>query len=93
MTTKNLLVALTGNVLPKGELKREMIEFHNKMVGKSAYFKRKENVNSNCGSCIQRVRAAIWKWYHFDETSPNYKGFEFTGQFGVARQPKYKYVD
>ena len=91
MTTKNLLIALTGNVLPKGELKLEMMRFHNRMVGKSDYFKKVENENTSCGSCIQRVRSAVWKWYHFDESSPNYKGLEFTGQFGVNRQPKYVY--
>lgn len=89
MTTKQLLVALCGKGLPKGELKTEMFKFHNSMVGKSKYFRKEENVKTSCGSCIQRVKTAIWKWYHYDEKAPNYKGLTFSGRLGAHNIPLY----
>jgi len=93
MTTKQLLVALTGKSLPKGELKQEMFAFYNSMVGKSKYFPKEENPKTSCGSCIQRVKTSIWKWYHSDEKAPNYKGLVFTGKLGVRNIPLYVYDD
>ena len=89
MTTKQLLIALLGSGLPKGDVKQEMFDFHNKMVGKSIYFKKVENSKTACGSCIQRVKTAIWKWYHHDPTAPKYKGLVFTGSFVAMNMPKY----
>lgn len=89
MTTKQLLIALSGKGLPKGELKQEMFNFYNSMVGKSRYFPKQENPKTGCGSCIQRVKTAVWKWYHSDEKAPNYKGLTFTGKFGAHNIPLY----
>ncbi len=93
MTTKQLLVALSGNGLPKGDLKQEMFKFYNSMVGKSKYFRKEENPKTACGSCIQRVKTSIWKWYHHDEKAPNYKGFTFTGRLGAHNIPIYIFDD
>jgi len=90
MTAKQLLTALNGNSLPKGDLKIEMFKFYNSMLGKSKYFTKRENPATNCGSCIQRVKTNIWKWYHHDDSAPTYKGFEFTGRYGVHNIPIYK---
>ena len=93
MTTKNLLIALIGGKLPKGELKQEMFDFYNSMVGKSKYFPKEENPRTDCGSCIQRVKTTIWKWYHSDEKAPTYKGLVFTGKLGVHNIPIYTFQD
>jgi hypothetical protein len=93
MTTKQLLVALSGNGLPKGELKAEMFKFYNSMVGKSKYFPKSENPKTACGSCIQRVKTSIWKWYHYDEKAPTYKGLTFTGRLGAHNIPIYIFDD
>ena len=93
MTTKQLLIALIGKGLPKGDLKQEMFKFYNSMVGKSKYFPRQENPKTGCGSCIQRVKTSIWKWYHHDETAPTYKGLFFTGTFGTHNIPQYTLED
>ena len=93
MTTKNLLIALAGGSLPKGDLKAEMFKFYNSMVGKSKYFPRSENPKTACGSCIQRVKTSIWKWYHYDEKAPTYKGLVFTGKLGVRNIPLYRIED
>jgi hypothetical protein len=93
MTTKNLLIALTASSMPKGELRLEMFNFYNSMVGKSKYFPRSENPKTACGSCIQRVKTSIWKWYHSDETAPTYKGLVFTGRLAAHNIPVYVYED
>jgi len=92
MTRKSLILALVGGGLPKGELKAEMFEFYNSMVCKSKYFAKSENPKTACGSCIQRVKTSIWKWYHYDEKAPNYKEIEFTGKLGAHNIPVYKFV-
>ena len=92
MTRKSLIIALVGSGLPKGELKKEMFNFYNSMVGKSKYFPRSENPKTGCGSCIQRVKTSIWKWYHYDEKAPNYKEIEFTGRLGAHNIPIYKLI-
>lgn len=84
------MLALVGSGLPKGDLKLEMFKFHNSMVGKSIYFRREENPKTACGSCIQRVKTNIWKWYHLDPKAPDYKELEFTGKFGAHNIPLYK---
>ena len=92
MTQKELMLALAGSSMPKNDLKREMFNFYNSMVGKSKYFGRQENPKTACGSCIQRVKTSIWKWYHSDETAPNYSELEFTGRLGAHNIPLYKVV-
>ena len=89
MTTKQLLIALLGTGLPKGEIKREMFAFYNSKVGTGKYFMKWENPNTGCGSCIQRVKTNIWKWYHEDEKAPTYKGIIFTGRYVAHNMPLY----
>lgn len=93
MTTKQLLIALTASGLPKGELKEEMFKFYNSMVGKSKFFPKSENPKTGCGSCIQRVKTSIWKWYHTDEKAPSYKGLVFTGRLAAHNIPVYIFDD
>ena len=93
MTTKELVLGLTGrNQAPKGAMRKKMFEFHNSMIGKSKYFKRIENPDTRCGSCIQRVVKAIFDWYHYDESAPSYSEIEFTGRLGLNNKPIYKFV-
>ena len=49
MTRKNLILALVGGGLPKGELKAEMFKFHNSMVGKSKYFRKRRTLRQLVG--------------------------------------------
>ncbi len=93
MTRKALILALVGGGLPKGELKAEMFSFYNSMVGKSKYFSKSENPKTACGSCIQRVKTSIWKWYHYDEKAPTYKEITFSGRNGAHNIPLYKFVE
>jgi hypothetical protein len=93
MTTKNLLIGLLGVSLPKGELKEEMFKFYNSKVGTSKYFPKEENPKTACGSCIQRVKTSIFKWYHYDSSAPKYKGLVFTGRLGVRNIPMYTVED
>lgn len=92
MTTESFLIALAGNGLPKGDMKAEMFRFHNSMVGKSVYFVKQENPNTGCGSCIQRVKTAVWKWYHLDETAPKYNRLVFI-KLGAHNIPLYNVTD
>ena len=89
MDRKTLLKSLMGTGLPKGELKQEMFKFYNSMVGKSKYFPREENPKTACGSCIQRVKTSIWKWYHYDDNAPSFEELEFTGKLGIHNIPIY----
>jgi len=93
MTTKSLLIALAGGGLPKGDIKKEMFNFHNSMIGKSVYFKKQENPKTACGSCIQRVKTAVWNWYHLDESSPNYEELVFLDKLGAHNIPLYTVRD
>ena len=93
MSTKNLLIALLAELCLRVILKSEMFKFYNSMVGKSKYFPRQENPKTACGSCIQRVKTSIWKWYHSDEKAPTYKGLVFTGKLGVHNIPIYTFQD
>lgn len=92
MSRKQMILGLVGSGLPKGELRAAMFKFHNEMVGKSIYFKKWENPNTACGSCIQRVKTAVFKWYHNDGGAPSYKELEFTGRLGAHNIPLYKLV-
>ena len=92
MSTKELMLALAGSGLPQRDVKREMFNFYNSMVGKNKLFPRQENPKTACGSCIQRVKTSIWKWYHSDEQAPTYSELEFTGRLGAHNIPLYKIV-
>ena len=91
MSSKELLIALLSGTMPKGDTKSEMFKFYNSMVGKSKYFPREENPKTACGSCIQRVKTSIWKWYHSDETAPSFSELTFTGRLGAHNIPLYTY--
>ena len=93
MTTKQLLIALTASGLPKGDVKDEMFKFYNSKVGTSRYFTKQENPRTGCGSCIQRVKTNIWKWYHSDEKAPTYKGLVYTNKNVAYNMPQYIYED
>lgn len=93
MSKKQLLIALLSNKVPSGDLKKEMFELHNSLYGKSRHIRKVENPKTFCGTCIQRVRTSVWKWYHFDPSAPKYKGLEFTGKFGIYNTPIYVYND
>lgn len=90
MTNKEMFMALTGHKIPKGELKEKMFEFHNKRFGKSKYVRKEENPKTFCGSCIQRVKAAVWKIYHSDEYRWSYDELVFQNKLGIHNQPIYK---
>ncbi len=93
MTKKQIFLSLTGSSLPKGELKQEMFKLHNSLVGKSRYIRREENPKTGCGSCIQRVKVNLWKWYHFDEAAPTYKGLVYANKNGIFNMPIYRIED
>lgn len=88
---KELLLSIVmKNTVYNKDVKGQMFEFYNSMVGKSKYFPRAENPKTACGSCIQRVKNSIWKWYHYDESAPTYDELEFTGKLGIHNTPLYK---
>lgn len=88
MEFKELLFSLMRVGLPSGELKREMFDFHNSMVGKSQYITKAENGRTMCGSCIQRVKSNVFKYYHY-EYEPKFSEFIFLNRFGVNNMPMY----
>ena len=88
MELKELLIALRTQKMDK-HLKREMFEFYNSMVGKSKYFRGKQNPKTSCGSCISNVETCIWKWYHNDESAPTYSELQFGGRLGINNRPLY----
>ena len=91
MSYKKMFLDLTGNGLPKGELKEAMFAFHNARYGKSKYVRKEEKPSTMCGSCIQRVKATCWKIYHDkEEFKTTYKEIEFTGRLGIHNMPIYK---
>ena len=88
---KELLFELVQkNTIRNNEVKNNMFEFYNSMVGRSKYFPRKENPKTSCGACVQRVKNNIWKWYHNDESAPTYSELEFTGKLGIHNTPIYR---
>jgi hypothetical protein len=90
MTNKQMFIELTGNGVPKGELKEAMFAFHNKWYGKSPYILKVESPNTQCGSCIQRVKSSCWKVYHSDLYRWSYDEVEWTGRLGMHNAPAYK---
>lgn len=89
MSVEELLMGLCRVSSPRGELREEMFNFHNGMVGKSIYFPRAQNPRTACGSCIQNVKVAIFKWYHFDSDAPKFDSLVFKGKFGMHKIPLY----
>ena len=81
---------IVGRRMPKGDDKRRVIAFHNSLVGKYPRFKREENENTFCGSCVARVRERLWKWYHELELQP-LNDLEFTGgRYNEDGRPIYE---
>lgn len=87
MELKDLLVALLTEKFDK-DLKEATFAFHNAMVGKSKFFPKAKDVRTSCGSCIQGVRVAIWKWYHF-EFDNKFEELVFKEKFGIHKKPLY----
>ena len=90
MTNKEIYLGLLGNGVPSGELKEAMMTLHNKWVGKTPHITKEENPRTMCGSCLQRVKANLWKLYHSDVYKWKYKEIEFTGRLGMHNAPRYK---
>jgi hypothetical protein len=90
MTNKEMYMGIIGNGIPKGDVKAKMFEFHNKWYGKSPHILKVENPNTFCGSCIQRVKASVWKVYHSDLYRWEYKELVWTGKLGLHNAPVYK---
>jgi len=89
MEFRELIRGLLMTSMPKGDLKMAMFEFHNSMVGKSNYIRVVENPKTACGSCIQRVKANVMKYYHY-EFEPKFDDeFYFTLRFGINSIPVY----
>jgi hypothetical protein len=89
MRLDELIHGILTHSMPKGDLKAAMFEFHNSMVGKSKYIKVVENPNTACGSCIQRVKANVMKYYHYEYEPKFDDKFYFTLRFGVNQIPVY----
>lgn len=90
MTNKEMFIALTSNGVPTGDLKAKMFEFHNKWYEKSPHIQKIENARTFCGSCIQRVKANVWKVYHSDLYRWEYKELVFSNRLGLHNAPIYK---
>lgn len=84
----NLFYELLTPELPRGEVKDKMFALHNSLVGKSSWIRKNENPKTVCGACVQKVKVNLWKWYHF-ESAKKLEDLEFTGRFGVSKQPIY----
>lgn len=88
MRLEDLFYELLTVSFPRGELRDRMFAYHNDMVGKSQYFVKWENPRTMCGSCVMRVKASIFKYYHFEYPSKN-PDMIFLGKFGVNNIPIY----
>ena len=93
MTIKQMFLSLTGFGVPSGDVKAKMFEVYNSKVGSSIYAPRTENPQTHCGSCIQRVKAAVWKMYHSNEVKQYPKELEFRNKLGIHNQPLYKLIN
>jgi hypothetical protein len=80
---------LLGGDLPRGEVKAKMFAFHNSLVGKSRYINKPGNPRTACGSCIQRVKTSLWKFYHELPEDKKLSDLEFTGKFVAHNMPRY----
>lgn len=85
---EQLLLMLLRSGMPQGELKSRMFKAHNDLVGVSAYCLKVENVRTYCGSCINRVKASLFKHYHF-EVEQKSGAFIFLEKFGINNIPLY----
>lgn len=88
MDLRDMLISLKTERFTN-ELKQATFDFYNSMVGKSKYFGKRQNPKTACGSCIQNVQTAIWKWYHYDESAPTFEELEFKGRLGIHNRPLY----
>ena len=80
---------LVGGGLPTGDLKRRMFDYHNSLVAGKVIAGKHENANTVCGSCIQRVKTTLWKFYHNLPEEKKLEGLEFTGRFVAHNMPRY----
>ena len=85
----SIFYELAGGDLPKGALKERMFSYYNSLVGKSEFIRKWENPKTSCGSCIQRVKTSLWKFYHTLPEEEKLEGLEFTGKFVAHNMPRY----
>lgn len=88
MSFEELLIELLKTSFPKGDLKREMFEYHNGLRGKSSFVHKAENPNTMCGSCIQRVKSNLFKHYHH-EYEPKFESLVFQDKYVLDKRPVY----
>lgn len=84
-----IFYSLLGGDLPKGQQKEEMFNYYNSLVGKSEFIKKRESPKTVCGSCIQRVKTNLWKYYHSLPEEVKLQDLEFTGKFVAHNMPRY----
>lgn len=80
---------ILGGDLPKGAVKEQMFQYFNSLVGKSPLFRKVENPKTSCGSCVQRVKTTLWKYYHELSEENKLGDLEFTGKFVAHNMPRY----
>jgi len=84
-----IFYSLLGGDLPKGQQKEDMFNYFNSLVGKSEFIKKRESPKTSCGSCIQRVKTSLWKFYHTLPEEQKLDDLEFTGKFVAHNMPRY----
>lgn len=85
----SIFCELTGGGLPTGDLKRRMFSYYNSLVAGKVIVGKHENENTVCGSCIQRVKTALWKFYHNLPEEKKLSDLKFTGRFVAHNMPRY----
>lgn len=85
----SIFYELIGGDLPKGMVKERMFTYHNSLVGKSKFARKWESPKTSCGSCVQRVKTNLWRYYHELPEEQKLSDLEFTGKFVAHNMPKY----
>ena len=85
-----VMYLILGRKMPKGEDKKRLIRFHNSLVGTHDRFRKMENENTFCGSCVASVRERLWKWYHSLELQPLTDLYFNGGFYNEDGRPKYE---
>lgn len=88
MAFEDLIYDLLKTSFPRGDLRERMFSYHNSMVGKSKYITKEENPRTMCGSCVMRVKANLFKYYHF-EYPHKHPNMIFLNRYGVNNIPIY----
>lgn len=85
----SIFYELTGGGLPSSGLRERMFTFHNSLVGRTLFIKKWENPKTTCGSCIQRVKTNLWKFYHSLPEEDKLEDLIFTGKLVAHNMPRY----